>query len=576
MPHEQYSRGMSLIEVVMGVAIMLIVFAALFGALVGIDTLGRRNELRTSALYLANEHIETIRALPYDSIGTIDGLPYGTIPQLETITHDGHTFVRRTFIQYVDDAADGVGAGDATIPADYKRVKVELSYQIDNATSSFSLVTSMAPKSQESLEGAGILRINVTDANNDPLGNATIDVENFSIATSVDITTFTNASGTVSFPGAWAGAGYNVLVTKGGYSSERTYVASTSNPNPSPSALTVAENSTTEIYFKIDKLSTIDLYTRALPVRGELYDEFTNATMLASTSRTVVLGGTLSLTGAPGSYPSTGTGTSITVAPASLGSWLMFRADASSSTDTNIRYRILHDAGGGVFTPIPNTDLAGNEAGLTRTPIDLRHLDVSTYPALRVEAILESTNPANTPTISSWTLSHLEPEVPRSGVTINMTGAKTIGDDGGTPVYKYDTTHTTDGAGTLSLPNMEFDTYTLEIPGFSVAEACPALPLVLDPDTSHAQTLTLVAPSTHTLALQVLHPTATPIPGAEIVLERAGVETVAATGPCGVGYFSGLTNDTYTATIFAPDLASTTVDISVDGATLHAETLSYW
>lgn len=576
MAYDHNTRGMSLIEIVMGVSIMLIVFAALFAALTSIDTLGRRNELRTSALYLANEHIETMRALPYDSIGTVSGLPYGTIPQVETITHNGHTFVRRTFIQYVDDPSDGLGATDATIPADYKRIKVELSYAINNATSSFSLVTTIAPKSQESLEGAGILRINVTDANNDPLGGVTVDVENFAIATTVDITTFTNVSGTVSLPGAWAGAGYDVLVSKAGYSTAQTYPATIDNPNPSPSALTVAENSTTEIYLKIDRLSTIDLYARELPTRGALEDSFADASGMLTMSDTAIAGGALVLAGTAGSYATTGTSTSITLTPASIDEWVMFRADTATSADHSLRFQLLHDTGGGVYQPIPDGDLAGNEAGFSHTPIDLRGLDPLTYTALRIEAVLETSDPMTTPEVHAWSLSYREPDTPHGNMAFDMTGAETIGEDGGVPVLRYDETHTTDGAGALSLADMSFDLYTLTFTGLVVAEACPALPLDLPPDTSYEQALTLTSASTHSLALQVLHPLGTPIENAEVVLDDGSTVTTTLTGPCGIAYTPNLSDSTYSATVYAPGLASTTVDIPVSGATAHVETLSFW
>lgn len=576
MAHEHSTRGMSLIEIVMGVSIMLIVFAALFAALTSIDTLGRRNELRASALYLANEHIETMRALPYDSIGTIDGLPYGTIPQVETITHDGHTFVRRTFIQYVDDPSDGLGASDTTISADYKRIKVELSYIIDNATSSFSLVTTIAPKSQESLEGAGILRINVTDADNNPLSGITVDVENFTIATTVDITTFTNADGIVSLPGAWAGAGYDVLVHKAGYSTAQTYPATVDNPNPSPSALTVAENSTTEIYLKIDRLSTIDLYARELPTRGALEDSFNDASGMLTMSNTAIAGGALVLTGAPGSYATAGTGTSITLTPASIDEWVMFRADTATSADHSIRFQLLYDTGGGVYQPIPDADLPGNEAGFSQTPVDLGGLDPLTYATLRIEAVLETSDPATTPEVHSWSLSYREPDTPHNNMTFDITGAETIGDDGGAPVFRYDETLTTDGAGTLSLTDMSFDLYTLTFPGLIAAEACPALPLDLPPDTTYTQALTLTSASPHSLALQVLHPLGTPIENAEVVLDDGSTVTTTLTGPCGIAYTPNLSDSTYSATLYAPGLTSTTVAIPVSGATTHVETLSFW
>lgn len=566
-------KGTSLIEVIVGMAIMLLMFTTLFESVRGLIALGERNRLRANALLLANEHLEKLRALPYDSIGTVAGLPSGTIPQTETVLHDGHTFTRRTFIQYVDDPADGTGGAD-TLAADYKRIKVELSYDYAGLTQTFSMVTTAAPKSQESLVGAGILRIIVNNANNDPLGLAAVHVRNLSVATTVDITTFTNASGTVSFPGAWAGVGYEVTVTKSGYSSAQTYTSTTTNPNPSPSPLTVAENSTTEIYFKIDRLSSIDLYARRWPTRGELRDPFTDASHLSAQTDTKVTSGTLTLQGSPGTYAPMGTAVSIPATPAPLGSWVLFSASSTIPAECAVRYTFEYDSGGGVFVAIPDSELPGNAAGLVTTPVYLGDLSTTTYSSIRIVAHLESTNPLFSPTIHEWGISHLEPDVSYTGVNIAMHGAKIIGaDTGGNPLYKYDQTHTTDLSGKVSLTGMEFDEYVMVPVALTVAEACPQLPIVLEPNVDYEQTLTLEPSSTHAYKATVLDPGGTPVPFAEIRIEGGTTNMTRVTGPCGVAYFPGLAAQTYTLTVQAAGYADKIVSRTVDGITQGAITI---
>jgi len=566
-------QGLTLIEVLVGVAIMVMVFTTLVTSFVAMLHLAERNRLRADALFLANEHIEMIRALPYDNVGTVAGLPSGTIPQSEVIIYDNHTFTKRTFIQYVDDPADGTDAGD-TLAADYKRIKVEFSYEYQGETQSFSMVTTVAPRSQESLIGAGVLRINVTDALNASLPIATVHVFNDTVATTVDITTFTNASGTVSFPGAWAGAGYEVHVSKSGYSSAQTYTATTTNPNPSPSPYTVGENSTTEVYFKIDLLSTINLFARSMPIRSKQADTFDDALGLASQTNTQVAGGALTLAGAPGTYAPNGTATAFSITPGSLEEWLMFNAEAGIPANTALRYTIEYDTGGGVFAPVPDVDLPGNAAGFTATPVDLGVLDPTVYTSLRVTAEFDSSDPLVTPEVYAWHISYHEQDSPLPGVSVQLQGLKTIGtDDGGAPIYKYDEDRITDAQGRISLNDMEFDEYTVTPVGYALAEACPRLPLVLDPDTDYEQTLTLVGASANALKVTVLKPATGIVPRAEVRVEGGAIDSTRATGPCGIVYFPNLPEDTYTVTVQADGYAATTTDIAVSGLTTRNITM---
>lgn len=567
------STGVSLVSILIGIALLLLVFITLFTSFQAMLSFAERNKLRANALTLANEHIETIRALPYDSIGTVSGLPSGSIPQNDTLVFDGKQYQRRTFIKYIDDDADGLGAAD-TLAADYKQIKVELSYLYKGATSSFSMVTNIAPKSQESLVGAGVLRINVTDALNNPLSLSKVHVLNNTVATSVDITTFTNASGTVSFPGAWAGNGYEVDVSKPGYSSAQTYTSTTSNPNPSPSPYNVGENATTEVFFKIGLLSTIDVLTRAWPVRKYLEDTFADTANLATTSDTQVIGNTLTLSGAPGTYSNSGFAQSITLTPVSLGQWLLLSFTDTVPTNTSLSYQIEYDTGGGSYALIPDADLPQNSTGFTTSPIDLKGLSTSTYSSLRVRTNLATTDVNSTPEVSSYTLSYAEADVPVPNVNFSLRGSKTIGtDSGGNPIYKYDATHQTNGSGIWQSGNMEFDTYELTVTGYNVVEACPTLPLVLEADTTFEQVLTLEAAGANNLTVHVDSPSGA-VEGATVRVTAGATDNTRSSGPCGVTYFSSLPANTYAVSVEAPGLQKATTSIAVSGDTETTVTLS--
>src|ERR1017187_1562443 len=131
----QAPRGMSLIDVVVGTALMLIVFLALFGLLQASLAVSTMVKAESTATAIANSQMEYIRSLPYTSVGTVGGIPAGVIPQNATTTEDGASYVVRTFIDYYDDPSDGVGASDTNgITTDYKRIKVVVTYTTKNQT----------------------------------------------------------------------------------------------------------------------------------------------------------------------------------------------------------------------------------------------------------------------------------------------------------------------------------------------------------------------------------------------------------------------------------------------------------
>ncbi len=566
--------GITFISTLIGISVMTILFVGLFSAFNAMLHFAQRNQMRSNAIMLANEHIEIIRAMPFDSIGTVGGLPSGQIPQNEDIVFDGHTYTRRTFIQYVDDPADGLGAAD-TLTADYKRIKVEMSYDYAGTNQSFSIVTTVAPKSQESLSGAGVLRINVTDALNNPIWLASVHVVNNTVATSVDITTFTNASGTISFPGAWAGGGYEVYVSKTGYSSAQTYTSSSTNPNPSPSPYNVAENGTTEVFFKIDKLSSINLFTRAVPVFGRLFDDFTDYSKLTSNTNTQVNSGSLTLSGSVGSYSLSGSATSTQVSPASLGSWLLFTFDNDTPTNTTAVYQIEYDTGGGVFALIPDSDLPSNSTGFTTSPIALYNLSTTTYKTLRIITRLNTTDVNVTPKVNEYAISYLEEDVPIGNVNFTMHGEKKIGTEtSGDPIYKYNISDQTSSTGIWDSGDIEWDTYTLNISGYTVAEACPSIPIVLEPDTDLEETISLESTSVNSLKINVADSLGNQIEHAEVNITYGATDEIQSTGHCGTAYFSSIPAGTYSVHVQAFDFSSSTTSIAVSGDTEDSIILS--
>ena len=258
----RFSNGASLIDVIFGVSIMLIIFIGIFGIFKLSIELVSSSKSKTGALALANEQMEFIRSLSYNAVGVVGGIPAGNIEQEEIIILNKTIYTRRTFIQYIDDLKDGLEEEDENlITADYKLVKVEIKWTIGDTERKFSLISNIVPKGIETFEGGGTLIINSIDAYGMPIAGAQVNIKNNTIFPTIDLMAFTNNFGKIMFPGSPAAADYEIIVTKDGYSTAKTYDADANNPNPDPGHLTVAEKETTRSTFAIDLLSGMDINT---------------------------------------------------------------------------------------------------------------------------------------------------------------------------------------------------------------------------------------------------------------------------------------------------------------------------
>ncbi len=148
------NRGFSFVELLISVAIMVLVFGGLFAGIQAMIQVIGNSKASTGALALATERMEYIRSLSYDSVGTIAGIPNGAIPQNATRTLNGVTYNERVLIEYVDAPEDGIGGADANgILADYKRVKIEYSWDDRGTTKYRSLVSNIVPRGVETTSG---------------------------------------------------------------------------------------------------------------------------------------------------------------------------------------------------------------------------------------------------------------------------------------------------------------------------------------------------------------------------------------------------------------------------------------
>ena len=564
-------RGVTLIDTIVGSALMLIVFlgiAAAFQLSVDVVT---NNKARAGAIALANERMEYLRSLSYTQVGVIGGIPAGNVPQEETIAYNGVSYTRRTMVLYSDDSGDGLGGADQNgIVADYKTIRVEIVWPSRQGERSVTLVGRVSPFGIETAVPGGILTINVVNEASSPVPTAQVNIVNTGAAPAISIRTYTNIEGAVSFIGAPAASDYQITISKTGYSSAQTYPVTAGNPNPNPRPLTVGDNQTTSASFTIDYVSTKTVETYMQVREGSWSDEFSDAGKIDEMSSTTVASGEARLPGEPGAYQSPGTFRSIAIAPSSLYRWKSFTSATSTSPQTGILFRFYDGT-----ALIPDSQLPGNAAGLATSSVDLSGISTTTYPQLRIDATLASADSVSTPSVEQYAIFYDYGPEPLPNFSFTMRGAKTIGNN--PTVYKYDQTSTTGSDARLTLSNIEADTYALGIAastGYALAESCNPQPEPLAPASSQMTRLYVLPLSAHSLLIDVRSNTSVLLEGASVELTKTGYDMTLTTSSCGQEFFRDLVTDSYTATVTRAGFQPYTTDVNVNGATRVSVVLS--
>lgn len=551
--------GFSFVELIVTSAIAALVFGGLFASYETIISTIRESRLKANALALATERIEYIRSLPYALVGTVSGVPSGALPQTSTRMLNGSVYYERILISYVDDDADGLAGADTNaITSDYKLVKVEYSWASESGTSTIFHTTNIVPRGIETTAGGGTIRVNVFDATAQPVSGAEVRFVNTTGTSSIDTTRYTGVLGEAYLSGAPAGGGYQIYVTKSSYSSDGTYLATTSNPNPNPPVVSVLESQVSTMNFQIDEVGQLTIETREPPTYDSFEDQFGDDSQLAATSSVEVAASALTLSGAPGSYPSSGTASSVFVAPPTLYSWEEIDSAVDLPAGTTIRVFVYHDSASP--TLVPDSDLPGNSAGFTTNPIDLSELDADTYPELAVGFQLETADNNVTPSVLEWELTYVADRAPIAGIPVVVELNKIIGADGaGYPVLKYSNTVTTNGSGEYDLNDMEWGTYTVNenSASYIASEVCPYAPYTLLPGTQEDIIVTLVPAALATMRVYVSDASGDPVPDATLTFSSGGYSDTQDSSRCGqVLFTTPAPGDAYDLTITKPSYAS--------------------
>jgi len=559
-------RGVTLLDVLIGTALMLLIFIGIAGVFqLSIDVI-TNNRSRAGAIALLNERMEYLRSLSYTQIGVIGGIPAGNVPQEETVPLGDLEYTRRTFVNYTDDPGDGLGENDDNnITADYKTIRVEVIWESRQGERSITLVGRVSPVGIEVAVPGGTLLVNVVDESASAVSNAQVDIINLNTNPSIDIRTYTNVNGQVVFIGAPAASDYQITISKTGYSSAQTYPVTAENPNPDPRHLTVAESLTTSSDFVIDLLADKTVETYRDVQEGTWEDTFSDQSYIAETASTTVSGGAATLTGGVGAYDEEGSLQSISIAPPNLAQWKTFIATTSVPAQTSLLFR-FYDVSGS--TLIPEGQLPGNAAGFTATSIDLTNVSTTTYPAMRVTSALSSADPNETSSIDAYSFIYDYGPEPFPNLSFSMRSEKTIGNN--PAVYKYDEELSSGSLASITLSDIEADTYTLGIAsttGYALSRSCEPQPETLLPGASQTTRLFVVPASEHSLLIDVRTDAGALLSGASAELSAVGYAVTELTGTCGQTFFSELNAEAYTLTVTLSGFDPYTTAVNVSGAT---------
>lgn len=256
--HIPPTRGFSLVETIVGAALLAIVSLAVYQAYASVITLSRSSAEKITAVNLANERMEIIRNLPYENVGVVGGIPSGLLTQTATTTRDGNEYRITTTIRNSDDPFDGVFPQD-TSPADYRLAEVAVECTSCPSMRPVSLTTNIAPKNLENTTTNGALYITVRNASAQPVAGASVIIVNNSVTPAVNFSDVTDTQGQLKiFDVKPSSLSYEITVTKNAHSLDKTYAPTAENPNPTVRHATVAGGQVTDLTFFIDTLGTLE------------------------------------------------------------------------------------------------------------------------------------------------------------------------------------------------------------------------------------------------------------------------------------------------------------------------------
>ncbi len=230
--------GFTLVETLVAMAIFVSISVGIFAGFLNILRIMSIIRTKNIMTDIANEQFEIARNLSYSNVGTVGGIPSGIISQNKTINRDNKVFTVETTIRNFDDPFDGTfnGTPKDTSPADMKIIELTISCtSCSDSLAPISFTTKIAPKNLETQSTNGALVVKVFNASGLPVSEADVNIINNNVTPHISLNDTTDINGVFTIVDAPPSVGgYQITVTKDGYSTDRTYpTGGSGNPHPS-------------------------------------------------------------------------------------------------------------------------------------------------------------------------------------------------------------------------------------------------------------------------------------------------------------------------------------------------------
>jgi len=221
-----------------------------------------------AAIYVNREEVASDTLTDIEPPISCNGLYAGNENNLSTNIAEG-SFDELYFLNDATPESDD----QDTLNTDYKRAKVTVSWSTPRGDKKIYTISDIAPPGIETTDGGGTLILHTFNSNGLPVAEANVHIYNDTLDPVVDLNLTTNVDGELILPGAPAAtSSYQVTVSKTGYSTDQTYAATSTYPNPIRPHLSVLEGQTTEASFAIDTVSvlTVQAVSQSLPVNWKI------------------------------------------------------------------------------------------------------------------------------------------------------------------------------------------------------------------------------------------------------------------------------------------------------------------
>lgn len=220
------TKGTTLIDVLIGSALILIFFLGVFGLYKLGLKVSFQSQHRIIAAAIANEYIEKARNLSYIDVGVEGKYPTGYFKALEAVIRNGVSYNVEVSVRYIADSADGIGFPEDICPNDYKQIVVSVGWE-GSFPGEIVMSTNIAPLNeiQECATIGGILNVNVFDPIGGNVANATILIDDINTHFSDSCITGIDGSCQLILPISPSGMeeNYFISVSKEGWNSARTF-----------------------------------------------------------------------------------------------------------------------------------------------------------------------------------------------------------------------------------------------------------------------------------------------------------------------------------------------------------------